>query len=119
MTLTVHRAERSDVLVQKLGDLLADSERLALSTTVCCSCSIAAAQRGERPVGGRQRREIVIERLREVGGSAAFRGIDHAGYYRLEPGDVVRIPPLRQSAPKLDSAEAAEGFAWLLPSRTR
>jgi 23S rRNA pseudouridine955/2504/2580 synthase len=35
--------------------------------------------------------------------------------YRLEPGDVVRIPPLRLSPPKLDSAEAAEGFAWLLP----
>jgi 23S rRNA pseudouridine955/2504/2580 synthase len=35
--------------------------------------------------------------------------------YRLEPGDVVRIPPLRLSPPKLDSTEAAEGFAWLLP----
>ena len=36
--------------------------------------------------------------------------------YRLEPGDVVRIPPLRQSSAKdLDPQQAAEGFAWLLP----
>ena len=36
--------------------------------------------------------------------------------YRLEPGDVVRIPPVRQSSAKnLDPQQAAEGFAWLLP----
>lgn len=36
--------------------------------------------------------------------------------YRLEPGDVVRIPPLRLAPPPLKSGpEAAEGYAWLLP----
>ena len=36
--------------------------------------------------------------------------------YRLEAGDVVRIPPLRQSpARDLDAQQVAEGFAWLLP----
>lgn len=36
--------------------------------------------------------------------------------YRLEPGDVVRIPPLRLAPPPLKSgSEAAEGYAWLLP----
>lgn len=37
--------------------------------------------------------------------------------YRLEEGDVVRIPPLRQAPPPLKAGgpEAAEGFAWLLP----
>ncbi|HEU5337683.1 MAG TPA: 23S rRNA pseudouridine(955/2504/2580) synthase RluC [Sulfuricaulis sp.] len=34
--------------------------------------------------------------------------------YRLEAGDVVRIPPLRQAPPPLKAKEA-EGFAWLLP----
>ncbi|MDH3562172.1 MAG: RluA family pseudouridine synthase [Gammaproteobacteria bacterium] len=34
--------------------------------------------------------------------------------YRLEAGDVVRIPPLRQAPPALKAGEA-EGFAWLLP----
>lgn len=34
--------------------------------------------------------------------------------YRLEEGDVVRIPPLRLAPPRLKSGEA-EGFAWLLP----
>ena len=36
--------------------------------------------------------------------------------YRLEPGDVVRIPPLRVSPAKdLDPQKAADGFGWLLP----
>lgn len=36
--------------------------------------------------------------------------------YRLEPGDMVRIPPLRLAPPALKSGpEAAEGYAWLLP----
>ena len=37
--------------------------------------------------------------------------------YRLEEGDMVRIPPLRLAPPPLRAggAEAAEGFAWLLP----
>jgi 23S rRNA pseudouridine955/2504/2580 synthase len=36
--------------------------------------------------------------------------------YRLEPGDVVRIPPLRQaSARDIAPRQAAEGFDWLLP----
>ncbi len=36
--------------------------------------------------------------------------------YRLEPGDVVRIPPLRLSpARDLDPGKAADGFGWLLP----
>ena len=37
--------------------------------------------------------------------------------YRLEPGDVVRIPPLRLAPPalKLEKPEAVEGYAWLLP----
>ena len=37
--------------------------------------------------------------------------------YRLEEGDVVRIPPLRQAPPPLKAGgpEAAEGYAWLLP----
>ncbi|MCR4300263.1 MAG: 23S rRNA pseudouridine(955/2504/2580) synthase RluC [Sulfuricaulis sp.] len=34
--------------------------------------------------------------------------------YRLEVGDVVRIPPLRQAPPLLKAANA-ETFAWLLP----
>jgi 23S rRNA pseudouridine955/2504/2580 synthase len=34
--------------------------------------------------------------------------------YRLEKGDVVRIPPLRQAPPSLKAADA-ETFAWLLP----
>ncbi|MBI3545509.1 MAG: RluA family pseudouridine synthase [Gammaproteobacteria bacterium] len=34
--------------------------------------------------------------------------------YRLEPGDMVRIPPLRLSAPSdIDPAQTAEKFAWL------
>jgi len=36
--------------------------------------------------------------------------------YRLEQGDVVRIPPLRLSPAKdLDPEKAAESFGWLLP----
>jgi 23S rRNA pseudouridine955/2504/2580 synthase len=36
--------------------------------------------------------------------------------YRLEEGDVVRIPPLRQSSARdIDPQQAAAGFAWLLP----
>ncbi|MHB8533975.1 MAG: RluA family pseudouridine synthase [Sulfuricaulis sp.] len=36
--------------------------------------------------------------------------------YRLEAGDVVRIPPLRlSSARDIDPQQAAAGFAWLLP----
>ncbi len=36
--------------------------------------------------------------------------------YRLEPGDIVRIPPMRQaSARDIVPRQAAEGFAWLLP----
>ena len=36
--------------------------------------------------------------------------------YRLEPGDVVRIPPLRLSPAKdLDPEKIADGFSWLLP----
>ncbi|MDH3514026.1 MAG: RluA family pseudouridine synthase [Gammaproteobacteria bacterium] len=34
--------------------------------------------------------------------------------YRLEAGDVVRIPPLRLAPPRLKAGEA-EGFSWLLP----
>lgn len=35
--------------------------------------------------------------------------------YRLEPGDVVRIPPLRQAPPAPRPEQDAEAFAWLLP----
>jgi len=35
--------------------------------------------------------------------------------YRLEPGDVVRIPPLRQAPPVSQPEPGAESFAWLLP----
>jgi 23S rRNA pseudouridine955/2504/2580 synthase len=35
--------------------------------------------------------------------------------YRLEEGDVVRIPPLRLSSARDLDPQAAEGFAWLLP----
>ena len=35
--------------------------------------------------------------------------------YRLEAGDVVRIPPMRQSPVRELGAHQAAGFAWLLP----
>ena len=35
--------------------------------------------------------------------------------YRLEPGDVVRIPPLRQAPPAPKLEQVADAFNWLLP----